>query len=92
MYLDFAEYQAAKQQPMKMTDWSAKLDQFLTMNGDELLKNAGKISHEQALKKADTEYDQYRRLEMAGYENDYERAIKVLAERTKEIGAAEGGA
>jgi hypothetical protein len=86
MYLDFAEYQAAKHIPMKMADWNDKLNQFLTMNGDKLLAANGKISHEQAKQKAETEYDKYRQLELADYENDYERAIKTLAAKTKASG------
>jgi hypothetical protein len=85
MYLDFAEYQAAKHVPMRMADWNDKLNQFLTMNGDKLLENAGKNSQQQAKHKAETEYDKYRKLELAGYENDYERAVKALAEKSKEL-------
>jgi hypothetical protein len=33
---------------MTMDDWIAKLDGILTLNGRELLKNAGRISHEVA--------------------------------------------
>jgi hypothetical protein len=84
MYLDFAEYQAAKHIPMRMADWNDKLNQFLTMNGDKLLAANGKISHEQAKQKAETEYDKYRKSELADYENDYERAIKTLAAKAKE--------
>ena len=32
MYLDYAENQAARQKPMKMTDWVQKLDAFLQFN------------------------------------------------------------
>lgn len=85
MYLDFAEYQAARHIPMKMTDWDNKLNQFLTMNGDKLLKDSGKISHGQAKEKAEAEYEKFRKLELSDYENDYERAIKQLAEKTKDV-------
>ena len=43
MYLDYAENQAARQIPMKMTDWTKKLDAFLTFNEYEILTNAGPI-------------------------------------------------
>ncbi|WP_206367203.1 hypothetical protein [Sphingobacterium sp. SGR-19] len=32
-----------------MTDWVARLDDFLRMTGNEILQHAGTISHEQAL-------------------------------------------
>ena len=44
MYLDFAELQAERQVPMKMTDWVARLDAFLQFNEYNVLKDAGKIS------------------------------------------------
>ena len=45
MYLDYAENQAARQIPMKMTDWIQKLDAFLQFNEYQVLKDAGKIRH-----------------------------------------------
>ena len=45
-YLAFAEAQAHRHIAMTMNDWIAKLDGILTLNGRELLKNAGRISHE----------------------------------------------
>ena len=48
MYLDYAENQAARQIPMKMADWVAKLDAFLQFNEYEVLANAGKVSAEVA--------------------------------------------
>ena len=44
MYLDFAELQAERQVPMKMSEWAAKLDGFLQFNDYDVLKDAGKIS------------------------------------------------
>lgn len=58
-YLEVAEIQALNRQPMTMQDWIARLHQFLTMTGHELLTHAGKISHEIALKKAHGEYEKY---------------------------------
>ena len=61
MYLDFAELQALNRNPMYMHDWIAKLDDFLKFTGREVLSHAGKISHDEALKKAHAEYEQYRK-------------------------------
>lgn len=47
-YLDFAERQAEREQPMTMNDWAAYLDKILTMTGEQLLQDAGKVTHEQA--------------------------------------------
>jgi hypothetical protein len=43
-----------------MKDWIARLDDFIRFNEKELLTHASKISHQQAVDKAHTEYDKYR--------------------------------
>ena len=60
-YLDFAELQAMNHQPMTMQGWIDKLDDFLRLAGREILTHAGKISHEQALAKAGTQYEAFRK-------------------------------
>ena len=45
-YLDFAERQAEREQPMTMNDWAAYLDRILTMSGEDLLQGSGSVSHE----------------------------------------------
>jgi hypothetical protein len=59
-YLEVAEIQALNHIPMTMRDWINRLHQFLTMTGRELLIHAGKVSHEAAMEKARSEYEQYR--------------------------------
>jgi hypothetical protein len=56
-YLIFAEGQAMRRIPMYMKDWITKLNGFLQLNDRNILDHAGKISHEMALEKAQTEYD-----------------------------------
>jgi hypothetical protein len=58
-YLTFAETMAQQHKPMYMTDWINKLDEILKLNGRELLTHAGKVSHEMALEKSNTEYEKY---------------------------------
>ena len=59
-YLAFAETMAQQRTPMYMADWIQRLDAILQLNGRELLNNAGKISHELALKKSGEEFEKYR--------------------------------
>lgn len=59
-YLEFAELQALNRKPMYMKDWSSRLDDFLRMAGNDVLDNAGKISHEKAIEKASSEYQRFR--------------------------------
>ena len=78
MYLDFAELQATNGRLMKMQDWIQKLDDFLKASEKELLKNAGTISHKNAIEKAKTEYDKYRESEDKKYISDFDREMKQI--------------
>lgn len=80
-YLEFAELQALNRKPMYMTDWIAKLDDFLRLSDREILTHAGQVSHETALAKARTEFEKFRALEVnkpSRVEQDFEVAIKKL--------------
>lgn len=59
-YLELAELQALRQQPMYMTDWLERLDDFLKMTRSDVLTHAGSISHELAVEKAEGEYAKYK--------------------------------
>ncbi|MEA2325783.1 MAG: hypothetical protein QOE68_742, partial [Thermoanaerobaculia bacterium] len=59
-YLIFAEGQAMRRVPMHMSDWIKKLDGFLSLNERDILTHAGRISHEEALSKASSEYDKFK--------------------------------
>ncbi len=83
MYLDYAENQAARQIPMKMSDWVTKLDAFLKFNEYDILKDAGKISHEVAIKLAEEEYDKFRVIQDRSYESDFDKEVKKLSGKNK---------
>lgn len=77
-YLDFAERQAERHQPMTMVDWVKHLDKILIATGEELLQGAGKISHRQAVNKATLEYQKYQAKTLSDVEVDYLNSIKKL--------------
>ena len=80
-YLEFAELQALNRKPMYMHDWIAKLDDFLRLGGREILTHTGKISHEDAVKKAELEFEKYHQQQLnapSQLEKDFEAAIKQL--------------
>jgi hypothetical protein len=77
-YLDFAELQAIEQNQMTMQQWVEQLDNILSVGNRPLLKNAGIVSHEQAVEKATKEFEEYRSKEMLQYESDFDRAVKEL--------------
>jgi hypothetical protein len=82
-YLAFAETMASQKQPMYMQDWIKKLDSILELNGRELLTHAGKISHDQAVKKAGDEYQKYRQKQK---EEQKKASLKELEQDLKELG------
>jgi hypothetical protein len=80
-YLEFAELRALNRRPMYMRDWIAKLEDFLRLSGREILTHAGNISHEQALRKAEREFEKFRVRELAQpsqVERDFDEAVKKL--------------
>ena len=81
-YLDFAERQAEREQPMTMADWAAHLDRILTMGGEKLLEGAGSVSHEQAIDKAKTEYKKYQQKTLSDVEKAYLDSIEKIVQKT----------
>lgn len=83
-YLELAELQALNRKPMYMKDWIERLDDFLKMTGNDILKNAGTISHERALKKANAEYLKYKELtknELSEAEKHFVKQIESTAKK-----------
>jgi hypothetical protein len=82
-YLEVAEIQALNRKPMYMKDWIERLDDFVKMTGNNVLQNAGSISHLQAVEKASIEYEKYKaatKNDLSVVENDF---IKQIENRTK---------
>jgi hypothetical protein len=89
-FFDLAELRAMQHQPMYMKDWLAELDDFAGRYGKGVLPDAGRVSHAEALEKAEREYDKYRRLteaELSPVEREFldsiKRAQKKLAGKVK---------
>lgn len=80
-FLDFAELQALEEHPMTMQDWINELDRQLLGNRRELLTDKGKISHKQAIEKAEKEFEIYRQREMRELESDFDKAIKKITDK-----------
>lgn len=54
-FFDLAELRAMNHQPIYMKDWLAELDDFAKRYGQGVLENAGTVSHEAAVEKAQAE-------------------------------------
>lgn len=80
-FLDFAELQALEQIPMTMQNWIDALDNQIVSNRRKLLEGKGRISHKQAVEKAEKEFEIYRAREMKQLESDFDRAVKLLQQQ-----------
>lgn len=83
-FLDFAEFQALEQQAMTMNDWINELDNQIVQNRRKLLEGKGKISHQEAIEKAEKEFEIYREREMKQLESDFDKMVKMLKENNKD--------
>lgn len=52
-FLDFGELQALDEKPMKMQDWVKALDNQIIISQRKILEGKGKISHDEAMEKAE---------------------------------------
>lgn len=85
-YLVFATGQAMRRIPMYMNNWIDKLHGFLSLNDREILKDAGKISHELAVNFAETEYEKFRLKAISEKDkqlDDFEKTIKQIEQNSK---------
>ena len=60
LFLDVAETEAKEQKTITMNGWIEIADDLLKYRKINVLKDAGKISHKQAVEKANKEYEKYR--------------------------------
>jgi hypothetical protein len=80
-FLDFAEFQALEMNPMSMQNWIEALDNQILSHKRKVLMGKGNISHQQAIEKAEKEFEIYRQREMQLLESDFDREIKKLKEK-----------
>lgn len=59
MYLDYAELMARNRKEMHMAEWETKLGEFLQFNGQEILKDSGKVKRSVADALALKEYEKF---------------------------------
>jgi len=80
-YLDIAEVHALNQEPMYMKDWLETIDDYLKMTRRNILITKGKVTHRQALEKAHSEYEKYKKKQ----ENSLSLVEKHFIESIKEL-------
>ena len=80
-FLDFAEFQALEMNPMTMQNWIEALDNQILSHKRKVLLGKGNTSHQQAIEKAEKEFEIYRQREMQLLESDFDREIKKLKDK-----------
>ena len=82
-FFDLAEIKAQEQKQMHMQDWVAELDKFAGMYGKGVLEDAGKVSHDKALAKAEKEYRKYQAKTLSPVEEAYMDTIKTVQKQVE---------
>ena len=83
-FLDLAEARARRHIPMTMEDWATRIDKFLLSDDRNILKDAGKISHEIACDKALTEFEKYRVKQDKLYKSDFDLLLEEAEKQESE--------
>ena len=82
-FFDLAEIKAREHTQMRMKDWVTELDKFAGIYGKGVLKDAGRISHDKALAKAEQEYRKYQVKILTPVEKAYLDSIKSMQKQVE---------
>ena len=82
-FFDLAEIKAQEHIQMKMKDWITELDKFAENYGKWVLPDAGKVSHEKAINKAEKEYRVYQAKTLSPVEKEYLESIKAVQKKVE---------
>jgi len=88
MFIDYAELMAEDGVPMRMQDWLDETDNFLHNNRRRVLQGKGGVSHDDAMKKAEKVYSQFRVRQDRDYVSEFDREMAKYLRGTKQGGDA----
>lgn len=77
-FIDIAEQRAEDHVLMTMKDWSSLLQRYMELNNRPMLPDVGRVTHEQAVEKALTEYDKFRVIQDREIMSDFDKQLKLL--------------
>lgn len=77
-FIDIAEQRAEDHILMTMADWLSLLQKYMDLNNRPVLSDAGRVTHEQAVERALTEYDKFRIIQDRELMSDFDRQLKSL--------------
>jgi hypothetical protein len=85
MFLDFAEDQARRRKQIFLRDWRQRIDDFLRFNERGVLPDAGRVSREDADRRAHEEYERFAERRRALAEAGGEKAIRELEQTARKL-------
>ena len=83
-YFDLAEVKAMDEEAMTMQDWLMQFDKLIAAFDKKVLTNAGKMSHKQAIEKAEKEYRKYQEKTILPVEEAYLETIKKVKKQVED--------
>ena len=83
LFLDVAETETKEQKTMTMNKWIEVADDLLKYRKKNILKDAGKISHKQAIEKANVEYEKFRIKQDKEYISSMDQMINKYLKENK---------
>ena len=78
-YFDYIENQIERHNVFNMEQFAASVNKFLTFNDYKILPDKGKISAEQAKKKAEEEYDIFNKTQRI--DSDFDKEVRGMLEK-----------
>jgi hypothetical protein len=84
-YFDLAEVRASRRETMSMKDHIEALDKLAKDYGDGVLTDAGKVSHDKAIAKAEREFRKYQIQTPSQAERDYLASLKMIEKQGKNV-------
>jgi len=82
-YFDLAEVKAMNHDLMQMQDWIIQLDRMIEIFDKKVLTDAGKVSQDKALAKAEKEYRKYQVKTLSPVEEAYLDTIKTVLKQVE---------
>ena len=83
LFLDYAEDMAEEQNIMSMQKWIDVTDKLILFRDKKVLSNSGKVSHKQAIEKAENEYEKFRIKQDQEYISSMDEMYKKYLEESK---------
>lgn len=77
-FIDIAEQRAEDHVLLTMADWASLLKRYMDLNNRPMLSDAERVTHNEAITKALTEYDKFRVIQDREIMSDFDQQLNLL--------------